>query len=290
MTNPRIKYEMSHRRSRIAPLAGKPIIVHLVVNVEAWLFTEPMPRKLITTPHGQEVQPDVPNWSWAEYGMRAGLPRIIRSITDRKLPASCDLNAMVIDAYPEAASALLETGWELVGHGYRQRALHAEVDEGEAIGASLRRLEEFSGRRPRGWLGPGLQETDHTPDLLRKHGIEYTLDWSLDDLPVWITTDYGELLAVPYTLEINDSVLWAMNRYGSDEMYRRLVDTVAVFEHETVTNPRILTIALHPHLIGPPHRAIYLDRMLDLLTTRTDVVFATGSGITDWYASECPPV
>ncbi len=34
MTNPRIPYQMSRSRKQLAPPDGKPLIVHLVVNVE----------------------------------------------------------------------------------------------------------------------------------------------------------------------------------------------------------------------------------------------------------------
>lgn len=289
MSSPRAEYQASDRRPRLQPLAGRPLIVHVVVNVEAWLFGEPLPRKLITSPHGHDVVPDLPNWGWAEYGLRAGLPRIFRSLRERGLPASCNINAAVIDVYPEVAIAIREAGWEFIGHGYRQRALHAEPDEAASVSAAVEKLRSFTGKPTRGWLGPGGQETNDTPDILKEVGLDYTLDWSIDDLPLWLATRHGPLLAVPYTFEINDSVLWAMNRYGSDEMHRRVLDSVATFERELAGNPRILTLALHPHLIGVPHRAVYLDRSLDVLQSRSDTVFVTGSEIADWYAAEDPP-
>src|SRR5690606_17008926 len=117
MANPRIPYRFSdHRPALVPPEAGR-IIVHLVVNVENWRFDHAMPRHIITPPHGKEALPDVPNFSWADYGMRAGLPRILRALAERGLPASTSFNASVIDAYPEAAEAMREAGWEFIGHG-----------------------------------------------------------------------------------------------------------------------------------------------------------------------------
>ena len=77
MANPRIPYLFSNDGPALAPAQGKSILVHLVVNVEHWQFEASMPRTIITPPHGKETIPDVPNFSWADYGMRAGLPRII---------------------------------------------------------------------------------------------------------------------------------------------------------------------------------------------------------------------
>ena len=106
MSNPRIPYRLSSQGPKLPPLKGKRILVHLVVNVENWQFDQPMPRTIITPPHGKETVPDVPNFSWADYGMRAGLPRILEAFDKRGLPASTSCNAGVIDAYPQAAEAM----------------------------------------------------------------------------------------------------------------------------------------------------------------------------------------
>jgi allantoinase len=119
MSNPRVPYRMASDRKRLAPpRAGKPLIVHLVVNVENWPFDQPMPRKLLPGPHGNDKIPDVPNYSWVEYGMRTGFPRILKALKDRGLPASTTINASVIDVYPRVAEAMLEAGWEFMGHGW----------------------------------------------------------------------------------------------------------------------------------------------------------------------------
>jgi hypothetical protein len=97
----------------------------LVVNVEHWQFDASMPRTIITPPHGKETVPDVPNFSWADYGMRAGLPRIIDGHPAAGgLPASTSFNAGVIEAYPRAAEAMHQAGWEFIGHGVHQKALN----------------------------------------------------------------------------------------------------------------------------------------------------------------------
>ncbi len=285
MTNPRIPYEMSHRRKKLPPPDGKPLIVHLVVNVEHWRFDQPMPRKIITAPHGAESVPDIPNYSWAEYGMRAGMPRILDLFADRGVPASTSINAGVIEAYPACAEAMLAAGWEFIGHGMHQKSMQAEDDESSVIEAALDTLERFTGIKTRGWLSPGLKETMVTPDLLKGAGVDYVCDWVVDDLPTWMTTAHGPLIAMPYNLEINDSIIYAIEKHASPEMYRRLTDTVAAFGQELETSARVLAIGLHPHLIAVPHRIGYLERMVDDLLARDDTVFMTGSQIADWFVA-----
>ena len=288
-SNPRVHYQMTSERSNLRGIDGKPLIVHLVVNVEHWLFDESMPRKYLTAPHGLEQVPDIPNFSWAEYGMRAGMPRLLECFKRRGLPASVSLNAGVIDAYPSCAAAMRDAGWDFIGHGVHQKSIQGEADERDIILLAMQMIEEFTGVRPSGWLGPGLKETFDTPDILKELGVDYVFDWVLDDLPCWLNTKHGPLLSIPYTLELNDSPLYAGQHMSSSEIYDRLVDTLSVFETELKRQPRVLTLALHPHLIGVPHRFAYLERMLDLLQGRDDTTFVVGGQIADWYVSACPP-
>jgi len=285
LSNPRIPYAFSTDRPPLAPPDGKPLMVHLVVNVEHWRFDQPMPRKILPAPHGLEQVPDIPNFSWAEYGMRAGMPRIMNMFAERNLPASTSINAGVIDAYPACAEAMLEAGWEFIGHGIHQKSMQGEDDEAALIELALDKIEAFTGTRSRGWLSPGLKETQDTPDILKAAGIDYVCDWVVDDLPCWMTTKHGPLIAMPYNLEVNDSVIYAVERHASPEMHRRLHDTLAAFERELEGQSRVLALGLHPHLIGVPHRIGYLAKMLDELMARDDTVFMTGGQIADWFVA-----
>jgi allantoinase len=290
MSNPRVPFQMSTERVKLLPLKGKPIIVHIVVNVEYWPFDQPMPRKVLSTPHGVERIPDIPNYSWAEYGLRCGMPRMMRLFARYKVPVSVNLNAAVIDVYPSLATAMRDAGWEFICHGLTQRLLPAEKDETATIQACVSKVQEFVKKKPRGWMGPGFAETFNTPDVLKAAGIEYVLDWTIDDIPCWMKTNHGPLICMPYGIELNDSLIYAVEQQSSAEVLQRFKDTLAVFESELDENPKILTIPLHPHISGVPHRIPYLQGMLDLLLTREDVIFVNGSDIADWYAGqERPP-
>jgi peptidoglycan/xylan/chitin deacetylase (PgdA/CDA1 family) len=287
-SNPRIPYVMSSDRPALAGPGGKRLIVHVVVNLEYWPFDKPMPRKLLPGPHGMDKVPDVPNFSWVEYGMRTGLPRILSALESRGLPASTTINAQVIDVYPRAAERSLAAGWEFMGHCYTQRALQNEENEGAVIAATLERISRFTGVPVRGWLGAGLSETFDTPDVLKAAGIDYVCDWVIDDLPTWMRTKHGPMIAAPYSLDLNDGPLWAGWGHASGAQYDRVVETLSTFDAELKTNCRVLVLPLHPHLVGVPHRMAWFNRILDLLLARNDTVFLNGSGIADWYASVEP--
>jgi len=283
-SNPRVPFTLSGDRPPLKPFRGKPIMVNLAMNIEYWPFDRPMPRGVLPPPHGRPSDPpDVPNFAWVEYGLRCGLPRFMQAVAARDLKVSALMNAQVADVYPSIADAVLAAGWELVGHGWFQRSLKQADDQEAEIERSLARLRGLSGQPVRAWLGPGIGETPETPDLLKKHGVEFLHDWLVDDLPCWMHTTHGPMLAMPYTFELNDVPIYAVQHSTTDEMYRRLEATLAVFGREGRVQPRVLTIALHPHLIGVPHVAHQFERCLDLLLARDDVMFMTSSEIGDWF-------
>jgi allantoinase len=289
MSNPFIPYRLSPEEPVLPPWRDRRILVHLVVNVEVWPFDSAMPRKLLGGPHGREHVPDVPNFGWVEYGMRAGLPRLLDDFASRGVPASCSCNAAVIDTYPAAAAAMAEAGWEFIAHGMTQASLPTADDEEAVICATLDRLERFTGHRPRGWLGPGLAETFDTPNLLSAAGLSYVCDWVLDDRPLWVHARPRPLVAVPYTLELNDSPMYAAQWQTAGEFERRVMDSLKVFETECHRCPRVLTLGLHPHLIAVPHRVGALRRALDALAAHPEVTFVTGSDICDWFTAAVTP-
>jgi peptidoglycan/xylan/chitin deacetylase (PgdA/CDA1 family) len=284
MSNPRIPFRLADEAPALTPPEGKTLIVHVVVNVEAWAFDAPQPRGIMTPPQGVAAVPDIPNWTWAEYGNRVGMPRLLRVLAERELPASAPTNSAVISVYPRLAERMLEGGLEWMGHGVWQRSVRAIPDERAMILEATEAIERFTGRRPRGWLGPGLAETMETPDLLREAGYDWLCDWVLDEVPVALATRFGPMVAVPYSLELNDSVMFAVQVKEAADWESRVMATIGVLARESADGrARVLTLPLHPHLVGVAHRIDALERILDHLIARQDTIFFSGSQIADWF-------
>lgn len=284
--NPRIPYQMASDRPRLEPLKCKPLMINPVVAIEYWPFDRPMPRGILPAPHGRPSEPpDVANYSWVEYGMRCGLPRLFDVLGRRGIKASAWINAQCADVYPSAAKRAASEGWDFVGHSWFQRSLKEVENEEAEVRRSLTRLQQLTGKPVRGWFGAGGGETTNTPEVLKRCGIEFTHDWLLDDLPCWMRTDEGPLLCLPYTWEINDVPMWAVQGQSSSELLVRLEATLAVLEREIEDNPRVLSIGLHPHIAGVPHRIYYVEKALDLLMRRNDTIFVTSGEIADWFVN-----
>ena len=91
--------------------------------------------------------------------------------------------------------------------------MHKLEDQRAVIMKSMDIIEKFSGKRPRGWFGPGLTQTFDTLDYLSEAGIEYIGDWVLDDEPVTLKTTHKPVVALPYNFEIHDIVLMALQNH-----------------------------------------------------------------------------
>ena len=285
--NPRIPHELASNRKKLSPPNGKSIIVHVVMNIEYWPFDKPMPRGILPPPHGKNPDPpDLPNYSWVEYGMRVGLPRLIKLFQENNIPVSSFINAQVAEIYPTAFEEMCKLNWELVGHGWYQESLRVAKDEEAIIKKSLNFLRERSGQAVRSWFGPAGGETENTPELLKNNGIEFLHDWLLDELPCWMRTKAGPLLAMPYTFELNDVPIWTVQNNSCDEMFKRVNATLKVFDEEKLSNTKILTLALHPHIVGVPQNFYYFKEIIKDLRKRNDIVFMTSSQIGDWFIKE----
>jgi peptidoglycan/xylan/chitin deacetylase (PgdA/CDA1 family) len=156
------------------------------------------------------------------------------------------------------------------------------------IKRSLNILDDFCGKRPVGWLGPGLTQTLETPDLLAAAGIKYIGDWVYDDEPSTIRTKNGPLVTLPYTLDIHDIAMMAVQHHESDYLLKRAIDQFDRLYAEGETRAKIMSLAIHPYLSGQPHRIKYLEQIYEYMRKFDGVLYWTGEQILDWYLSSQP--
>src|SRR3546814_36637 len=174
----RIEYSSPFRRPPLKTDDGTRLIIWPVVNIEEWEIERPMPRHASPPPGGVSSDvPDMPNWTWHEYGMRVGFWRLLDAFQKRGIRPTMSLNAKVCETSPEVVEAARDAGWEFMAHCYVQMSIHKVQDQAAMIGQSLDTLEKFLGYRPRGWLGPGRTQRseEHTSELQSLMRIPYAV-------------------------------------------------------------------------------------------------------------------
>jgi peptidoglycan/xylan/chitin deacetylase (PgdA/CDA1 family) len=220
--------------------------------------------------------------------MRVGFWRIHALLERLRIRPTLSINASVCEVYPRIAAAARDGGWEFMGHSYVQMPMHKVESERDAIRKTAEVIEKFTGKRPMGWLGPGLTETYDTPDLLAEAGFQYVADWVYDDEPTEIATRHGPLATLPYPVEINDIPVLSLQHHPSELFFQRGRDAFDRLHAEAAHRAKIFSLAFHPYLSGVPHQIKYLEQLFDYAKGSEGVAFWTGEQILDWYRKARP--
>jgi allantoinase len=268
---------------------GARLVLWTIVNLEVWDIARAMARQVLPVPTGQVLLPDVPNWAWHEYGMRVGVWRFFDLFERLQIRPTLSINARVCEDYGRVAEAARAAGWEFMGHAWEQMPIHRVEDQRAMIARSLDTLEHFAGRRPVGWLGPGLTETEETPELLAEAGVKYIGDWVWDDEPSEIATAHGPLVTLPYTVELNDIPMMLVQHHESAYFTTRCLDSFERLYQEGERRAKVMAIAIHPYISGQPHRIKYLEAVYDHVNRFAGVLHWNGAEILDWYRSAKSP-
>jgi allantoinase len=279
----RLAYSAISQRPPLRLPNGARLAVWIVVNVEAWDAREVMPRTVLPPPGGGFPSPDIPNWTWHEYGNRVGFWRMLDVFDALKIRAVMAINGSAIAAYEPIARAACDRGWEFIGHGFTQKNMQKVANEREEILKTTGAIQAYVGRRPRGWLGPGLTETWETLDLLQEAGYDYVCDWILDDQPVVLKTRNGRIINIPYTQECNDLAMMLIQHHQASEYRHRAIDQFEQLYADARDSARVMALVVHPYIMGAPYRLRYFREALEYVAAKPGIVFFTGEEIVDWY-------
>lgn len=133
-----------------------------------------------------------------------------------------------------------------------------------------------------------MTETFETIDILSEEGIEYVANWVLDEQPCEISTATGSIIAIPYTVEINDVCVMAIAQHASDEWLKRGIRHFDRLYKDSEKSARVMAISVHPYLSGVPHRIGYAEELFKYVLDKPDVLIWTGEQILDWYREAKP--
>jgi peptidoglycan/xylan/chitin deacetylase (PgdA/CDA1 family) len=240
-----------------------------------------------------DIVPDPMNQAWRDYGLRVGIWRMMEVMEKHSISGTVALNSDICRECPQIIEAGRKLGWEWMGHGTSNSLTLTNLSREDEVGhisECIEVLRQATGKAPRGWVTPGMAESLNTPDILAELGIDYVGDWPADDQPYEMKVTSGRLVALPYTIEVNDIPHFLALHQSPEDFYRLIVEHFEVLYEEGAKSGRLMAIGLHPFLIGQPHRIRTLDRALAHLKGHKDVWFATGSEIVDWYKANCTPV
>ena len=256
-------------------------------NVEHYEYLPAFDAK--RDPYPRSPHPDVQQYSYYDYGNRVGFWRMLDVLDRHAARCTVSLNLAVLDHFPEVKQAMVERQWAFMSHGRYNTQYMTTFDEDQErafIRDNIDSLKRHTGQQLKGFFGPSFSATERTPDLLAEAGILYHCDWVHDDQPVPIKVKSGRLISVPYSIEINDGIV--LRTYCDGEYFARICK--AQFDQlyrEGADSGRVMCIALHPFLIGQPHRVDHLDDALRYILSHDGVWQTTADDIAEYYLEHC---
>lgn len=267
---------------------GKRLAVFFCSNIELFAYR----AGLGVDPSGLDRPQSQVNFAWRDYGNRVGIWHYFDLLEEFGLPGAHNVNAAVLEACPDIALRIRGRGDEFVGHGRtnaeRQDGLW-EDDEARLIAEATETIARLAGSRPEGWLGPGLAESRVTPDLLKEAGYRYVMDWPIDDQPIWMRTRAGPILSVPYPTELNDLPALLSRHATGRQFAEMIIDQFDEMRAQSRKYPLVFSVALHPFIIGQPHRLRAFRGALRHIMAHRDELWLTTPGDIARYCAALPP-
>ncbi|MCP2169783.1 polysaccharide deacetylase family protein [Goodfellowiella coeruleoviolacea] len=283
MDNTLFSYSPIVERAPIQWPGGARVAFYVGLNIEHYQVDKPSTSIFAGT---RDLAPDPLNYGWRDYGPRVGFWRMLQTLDRHGIRASVLLNSDVCEQNPQIIKAGVERNWAWLAHGKNNSILHANmtVDEERAyLTDVVETIERATGKRPRGWMGPGLTETFNTPELLAELGLNYVLDWCNDDQPYELNVP--GVYSVPYAIELNDISLFVSKSVTGPEFVQMVKDQLDQIHADSADSGRVMALALHPFVVGQPFRNRYLDEALEYVANHPGVWLTTSDEIAEHYVS-----
>ena len=281
MDNDLFDYTPIVEREPIHWPGGARVAFYVGLNIEHFHVDSPSTSLWEGT---ASLVPDPLNYGWRDYGPRVAIWRLIETLDRHGIRASALLNSDVSEHYPQIIEAGRARDWAWLAHGKTNSSLHTgmHVDEERALITDIvETIEAATGRRPRGWLGPGLTETFQTPTLLAELGLRYVLDWTNDDQPYRLNVP--GMLSVPYSVELNDLNVFISRGMSGPDFVELVRDQLDQLDADSADSGRVMALALHPFVIGQPFRHKYLLQALQYVANHPRVWLTTSDEIAEHY-------
>ena len=216
--------------------------------------------------------------SMYEYGARVGIWRLMDIFADTQVKPTFYACAVAFEQNPAVAKAAVAAGYEICSHGYRWEEVFrlTEEEEREHIRLAVASFQKTCGKRPVGWYcryGPSVRTRRL---VVEEGGFLYDCDAYNDDVPYFVEVSGKRHLVVPYTPDINDFCFWNSPGFvQADDFFRYLKESFEVLYADSTKGPRIMSIGLHPRIIGRAGRVRGLRSFIEHAKRLPDVWFAT---------------
>ena len=224
-----------------------------------------------------ESAPDFCMSSHFDYGPRAGYWRVMRVLERYQVLSTASCAGRSLERTPWLGHDLVSRGHEVSCHSYRWER-HSEMSlehERTVIRTAVEAIEKACGQRPVGWHTRGAPSVNTRRLLAEEFDFLYDSDAYDDDLPYLRQVAGRPFVIVPYAFDTNDMGYMAGGKFSTAHDFASCcIDAFDTLHAEGEDHPRMMSVGLHPRLIGRPSRIAGLERFLEHVQKKGGAWFA----------------
>jgi peptidoglycan/xylan/chitin deacetylase (PgdA/CDA1 family) len=222
--------------------------------------------------------------SWYEYGAVEGIPRLLDLFDKHGVKATSFMVGMAAEKHPDVAKEIVRRGHEAAAHGKTWESVFQSPrdEEKRSIAEGAEMIEKITGTKPIGWNAPGMRNSSNTLEILQELGFLYHIDDVTRDEPFINVLPKGNLVTVPYSLNLNDFQNAFPGRYNPQAYEQLLRDQFDQLYEEGAKRRRVMLICTHDRMAGMPAVVKMLDRVLTYISQKDGVWFARKDEIARW--------
>ena len=295
LTYPKRKYGQDHDfydwrmakdRSKLSWENGAKVAISFIIPLEFFpLNPSGVPFKhpgAMVTPY-----PDLRHFTVRDYGNRVGVHRILFALDYFDVKATFAVNGEIAKRYPPLLEIIKSKGHEIAAHGLSTDHIHHEglsaSEENELIQDAHACFDEA----PKGWMSPARNQSSKTLERLAKAGVEYCLDWEMDQVPVTAVTKNGDITLIPNNYELSDFTLLHTRRQTEEAWLSQMKASIDLLleEHERFGS-QMLGLTLTPYIMGQPFRIWALLELLAHIKDMADVSVFTAGDLATQFATQ----
>lgn len=249
-----------------------------------------------------------------------GTPRLLKLFDRYGIRTSWFIPGHSIETFPEQTRMVAEAGHEIGAHGYSHEnpiAMSPQQEE-DVLARCVELIEEFTGRKPRGYVAPWWEMSPYTAELLHRYGFSYDHSQNYRDFTPFYARVGDSWTKIDFTKEAKewmkplvhghevDLVEFCGNWYVDD--LPPMMFNKHAHNSQGYVSPRqleldwrdqfdwvhreldyaVLPITLHPDVSGRPQVLLMLERFIEYVSGHEGVSFCTLEDAADDFRRRFP--
>jgi peptidoglycan/xylan/chitin deacetylase (PgdA/CDA1 family) len=230
---------------------------------------------------GPAGKPDPASLSYAEYGPKTGVWRVLRLLDSEGLKASFHTSGLAAERWPLTLKEIHNRGHEIVGHGWSNDSLGEDATEERElkdVRDTIASLEKAVGFRPKGWSSPGSKGSEaRYKALVTEAKVDWIGDDASDDVPFIREMHGRKIVIMPRNnFPANDLTLWLWPANPPAVYFDSFKDAFdELYEEGAAGSPKWIEAVIHCHIGARPGLTRSIRRVIQYAKQHPKVWLAT---------------